>query len=707
MKKSLLLCLLVAVSAILAPAARAAGDPGDRFLEAYFLIIDGDAAERQSDWAKAEAKYRGAIEVLNEIRAESPNWNPHILDFRLKYCAEHLDALRARLVPAEAAPAAPAPAAPPAEPAPGGSVVVEAPPETPAAPPAEGGPAMRVGDAEKLMQLAADLQKAQNRIAELETERTNLQTKLDEALKSAGPLETNARIEELLKQNQELAAQLATAQGEVAKLRQTPGIDVTQTPDYLQLKTQLTSTQTELERTKAELGQTKVELATVRSQLENVQTENRTLRASYEQVAAQLTEANRRLAAAQTAAQKDDEIIKQLRKENSLLQQIVERRSVAERPLLPPVETYHELRGWKPRKLAERGAAPSVITNVATTAAKPAREESTKGKLVATVTAPPSPKPAKPAAAPAEKPAAKPAPKPAPERPAAKPAPAKPVPARPAPSPEPPAPEPAPPPAPEPTTTTAPEQPVPEPPTPTPVAEPEPTPAPAPVPVTPPTPPPAPSKATVTARVTAPAKEAPAVPQIGTLINEARTAEKAKDYATAADRYNQVLAADPNNLLALSNLAVIRTQQGQLDEAETLLRKAAVQAPNDSASRSLLGVVFFKKGLIENAFGELTRAVALDPRNAQAHNYLGITLSEKGWTTSAEQEIKKAVDLDPNYADAHFNLAVLYIRAKPPRLEMARYHYMKAVDLGAEPDPQIDATLKRPAKPAATPAPAP
>ena len=44
-----------------------------------------------------------------------------------------------------------------------------------------------------------------------------------------------------------------------------------------------------------------VNMAGVRGQLDTVQTENRTLRASYEQIAAQLTDANRRLAAAQAA----------------------------------------------------------------------------------------------------------------------------------------------------------------------------------------------------------------------------------------------------------------------------------------------------------------------------------------------------------------------------------------------------------------------
>ena len=43
-------------------------------------------------------------------------------------------------------------------------------------------------------------------------------------------------------------------------------------------------------------------------------------------------------------------------------------------------------------------------------------------------------------------------------------------------------------------------------------------------------------------------------------------------------------------------------------------------------------------------------------------------------------------------------MAVLLVRGKRPRYELARYHYQKALDLGAEPDPQIEAMLKGPAE---------
>ena len=40
-----------------------------------------------------------------------------------------------------------------------------------------------------------------------------------------------------------------------------------------------------------------------------------------------------------------------------------------------------------------------------------------------------------------------------------------------------------------------------------------------------------------------------------------------------------------------------------------------------------------------------------------------------------------------NIADAHFNLAVIYAKQRTPNVELAKYHYKKALDLGAPPDP--------------------
>jgi Flp pilus assembly protein TadD len=187
------------------------------------------------------------------------------------------------------------------------------------------------------------------------------------------------------------------------------------------------------------------------------------------------------------------------------------------------------------------------------------------------------------------------------------------------------------------------------------------------------------------------------------LLNEARAALALKQLDRAGIKYGSVLDIDPTNIVALSSMGAIRYQQNRYDEAEDYLRKAVAEAPNDAETRSLLGVVFYRKGLTEDSFNELTRAVALDPHNAEAHNYLGIVLSQKGWGAAGEQEIRRAIEINPQYADAHFNLAIIYAKQRTPNIELAKYHYKKALDLGAPADPQLEALLKKLSEGAATP----
>ena len=112
-----------------------------------------------------------------------------------------------------------------------------------------------------------------------------------------------------------------------------------------------------------------------------------------------------------------------------------------------------------------------------------------------------------------------------------------------------------------------------------------------------------------------------------------------------------MLTREPDNLPALAELAVIRYQQGRLDEAETALRKTVAARPNDSRARSMLGGIYFRKGKIEEAYHELTRAIALDPRNAEAHNYLGIVMNEKGWPSAAESISRSRRPKTTEYVD--------------------------------------------------------
>jgi Flp pilus assembly protein TadD len=560
MKRISLLCALVALIIPRAIVLAETADPADRFLEAYFLVQEGDAAERRGDWAKADAKFAGAAEILAALKAESPDWNPHIIEFRLRYCDEHRTALKPKLAPPPAMPVAPTPVTPP----------------------------VASADAERIQQMTAELETAREQIRQLEIARSELNAKLQDALAKVAPSQTDARIEELLKQNKELAAQLAASQTQLAELRERAAQPAPEpageAPIVTQLRAELTTVRAELQQARSELDQTK-------QAYETAKTENAGLRRSYEEVIAQLQSANKRLSAAQLIGEQHEDIIRQLRKENALLQLIAD------------------------RKVVEPPPAPAVA-QPAKKPVPPKKAEPERQKLVAAIKAPPPPATKTSPKTPVTSPVAKPAAEKKPPKPAGNP------------------------------------------------------------------------KMTEAEKAAA---------EIRTLLNEARAAMALKDLDTAAGKYEAVLAKETDNLTALSGLGTVRYQQGRLDEALQFLRKAVSQAPNDAASRAVVGIIYLRKGQVEDAFSELTRAVALDPRNAEAHNYLGIVMLVKGWFASAQQEMQRAVELNPQYSDAHFNLAVLYMKQRPPRVEQARSHYLRALELGAAADPQLEALLNLPA----------
>ena len=650
-----MLALIVLASLAWLPSrsAGAAADPSGQFLDAYYLVQDGDAAEKQSDWVLANAKFTAALKLLQEIHAAAPEWNPHIIEFRLKYCADHLLVIQPNLPARPAEPAAAAPAAPAGAPEPATA------PPTPTADRLQelSAQVQRLKEENQLLedarkelsaklqealtkstkagssvddllkqkeeltsQLAAshkqvadlntrveELQKAQEQIRQLETERDDLQSKLRVALsQQAQP----AEVEALLKKNEQLAAQLAARQQPTT----TEGASAAPASASVRLRMGLKEVQDELARTRQELRQTKRQTETLQKELTEVRADNVQLRRSYNEVLVQLKESDRQLRSARTVNEKNDQIIRFLRNENELLQHIVEEKRTITRAGAAPAETrIPELKGWSHRP-ARKAAAPAPP-------AEPAMSESAHHTLVATMKAPPISTPEPPQPPPAEKVAA-------------------------------PADQPA---APETNVVT--------------VAEATDTPM----------------------LVTEPARQ---------LFQAGNEAFAHKDYETAAARYTELLKLEPKNVTAMANLGVTRYHQSRLDEAEEILRQTLTLAPYNSVTHTVLGVVALRKNRLDDAFAELTRGVALDPHNAEAHNYLGITLSEKGLPAGAEQEIRKAVEINPRYADAHFNLAVLYARDKAPHYALARYHYEKAVDLGAPPDPQLESVFKNTAPPA-------
>ncbi len=188
-------------------------------------------------------------------------------------------------------------------------------------------------------------------------------------------------------------------------------------------------------------------------------------------------------------------------------------------------------------------------------------------------------------------------------------------------------------------------------------------------------------------------------PELKDTAKEANELFAQQKFDDAAAKYQSILNAYPDSLYALSNLGVVRFQQGKYALAEEFLRRAVKQAPQDAFSHSILGIALYQQGKYDDAVQILTRAVALEPNDPKTHNYLGISASQKGWQEAAEQECRKAIELDPQYGDAHFNLAVIYSTQRPPSRELARRHYERALELGVPRDQQLEKLVYSKEKP--------
>lgn len=179
-----------------------------------------------------------------------------------------------------------------------------------------------------------------------------------------------------------------------------------------------------------------------------------------------------------------------------------------------------------------------------------------------------------------------------------------------------------------------------------------------------------------------------------TLLSEAQRAFQLRRYDEAERKLAQALQLDERNVDMLTYLAAAQLEQDRQAETEATLQRVLALDPNNADGISLLGLLRFRQSRYDEAFDLLSRAAQLNPDNPYTQNYLGVTLGQRGQRGAAENALRRAVALDPNYGEAHANLATLYALARPPALELARYHYQKALGLGQPRNPELERRLE-------------
>ncbi|PYS72031.1 MAG: hypothetical protein DMF73_09305, partial [Acidobacteria bacterium] len=121
---------------------------------------------------------------------------------------------------------------------------------------------------------------------------------------------------------------------------------------------------------------------------------------------------------------------------------------------------------------------------------------------------------------------------------------------------------------------------------------------------------------------------------VATLIRDHRIAE-------AEQQLNGILKTAPNDAAALNLLGTIRAQQGRLNEAETLLTRAAKIDPTFVPVHMNLAFLYVLKNVPEKTISELKEVVNLEPGNIEANYKLARLLLSRGQTDESIAVIEK------------------------------------------------------------------
>ena len=124
------------------------------------------------------------------------------------------------------------------------------------------------------------------------------------------------------------------------------------------------------------------------------------------------------------------------------------------------------------------------------------------------------------------------------------------------------------------------------------------------------------------------------------------------DIKAAADKVQDFIKSEPDNLLAWLYQAQIADETGDYVLAEKLLLKATDATPESSSTWALLGGVQRNLKKSREAEISLNNAIKLDPESLLGWIELGETLSELKRYEESIQALTKVVELDPNFSGA-------------------------------------------------------
>lgn len=131
--------------------------------------------------------------------------------------------------------------------------------------------------------------------------------------------------------------------------------------------------------------------------------------------------------------------------------------------------------------------------------------------------------------------------------------------------------------------------------------------------------------------------------EIGMLLEAEGKSEEARK------AYEQVLTIEPDNPVALNNLAYAKADSGtDLDGALAIAQKARNKAPQDPNVLDTLGLIYLKKDLLDDSLRVLNDIVVRSPSNPTYRLHLAMALYKKGDHVKAKRELDAASQNSPS-----------------------------------------------------------
>lgn len=136
------------------------------------------------------------------------------------------------------------------------------------------------------------------------------------------------------------------------------------------------------------------------------------------------------------------------------------------------------------------------------------------------------------------------------------------------------------------------------------------------------------------------------------VLSRAMALDAVSRRSESAPLYEQVLKAEPDNVIALNNYSYYLADQGSnLDLALSYAQKAKSKAPSDPSVADTLGFIYLKKNLPQNATAIFTELAGKYPDVALFHIRLATAYLQAGDRAKAKQQLDDARRKKPSKSD--------------------------------------------------------